>query len=109
MTFRFLGGPVGSTLVHVALCVAYGLAVISVVHGSMKEPSLILALIFCAILFQMGFVVLTAVIANVGLGQLAWGRFLGGNVMAAGLTYLLIARDHPMRDLYHAAEARQKD
>jgi hypothetical protein len=29
--------------------------------------------------------------------------------MAAALTYLLIARDHPMRDLFHAAEALQKD
>jgi hypothetical protein len=108
-TFRFLGGYLGSTLVHFTLCLAYGFAIISAVHGSMKEPTVMFALIFSAILFQAGFVVLTAVLASAGLGQLAWVRFLGGNLMAGGLTYLLIARDHPMSDLFHAAEALQKD
>jgi hypothetical protein len=108
-TLHFLGGSVGFTLIHFALCLAYGLAVISAVHGSMKEPTLVLALIFCTILFQAAFVVVTAILANAGVGQLAWGKFLFGNMMAAVLTYALIARDHPMRELYRAAEARQKD
>ena len=62
-----------------------------------------------AILFEAGFAGLTALIANMGLGQLAWGRIFFGNAMAAGLTYALVAHNHPMRELYLAAEARQKD
>lgn len=108
-TFHFLGGFVGFTLIHFALCLAYGWAIISAVHGSMKEPTVMFALIFCTILFQGAFAGLAAMLDNVGLGQLAWGKFFFGNVMAAGLTYMLLARDHPMRELYHTAESRQQD
>ena len=108
-TFDFLGGFVGFTLIHFALCLAYGWAIISAVHGATKEPTVIFALIFCTILFQAAFAGLAAILDNVGLGQLAWGQFFFGNVMAAGLTYAVLAHDHPMRELFHTAEARQKD
>ena len=108
-TLHFFGGFVGFTLIHFTLCLAYGLAIISAVHGSVKEPTVMFALIFCTILFQAAFAGLAAMLDNVGLGQPAWGKFFFGNVMAAGLTYVLLDRDHPMRELYHAAEARQKD
>ncbi len=67
------------------------------------------AIIFCAILFQAAFVVLTAMLANIGIGQLAWGKFLVGNFIAAGVTFALVARDHSLLDLFHAAEALQKN
>jgi hypothetical protein len=108
-TLHFFGGFLGFTLIHFTLCVGYGLAIIGAVHGSTKEPTIIFAMIFCTILFQAAFVGLAAILDNVGMGQLAWGKFFLGNLMAAGLTYVLLARDHPMRELFHAAEARQKD
>ena len=79
------------------------------VHASMKEPTVMFAIIFCAILFQVAVVMVTALLANVGLGELAWGKFFVGNAVAAGLTIVLISRHHSLRDLYRAAEARQKD
>jgi hypothetical protein len=108
-TLQFFGGFVGFTLMHFTLCLAYGLAIIGAVHGSAKEPTVIFALIFCTILFQTAFAGLAAILDNAGLGRFAWGRVFAGNIMAAGLTYAVIARDHPMRALFHAAEARQKD
>jgi hypothetical protein len=108
-TFRCFGGFTTFTLIHFALCLAYGLAIISAVHGSTREPTVMFALIFCTILFQAAFAGLAAMLDNVGLGQPAWGKFFLGNVMAAGLTYVLLAHDHPMRELFQAAEARQKD
>lgn len=108
-TPEFLGGIVRFTLIHFVLCVAYGLTIIGAVHASMKEPTVMFAIIFCTILFQAAFVMLTALLANIGIGQLAWGKFLLGNLMAAALTYILITRRHSMRDLYHSAEAHQKD
>ena len=108
-TFDFLGGVAVFTVVHFSLCLAYGLTIMSAVHASMTEPTVMFAIIFCTILFQAAFVMLTVLLANIGLGYLAWGEFLLGNLLAAGLTYVLIARGHPMRDMYDAAEALQQD
>src|SRR5256884_9465394 len=39
-TFIVLGGIASFTLLHYALCLAYGLAAVAVVHGAQREPSL---------------------------------------------------------------------
>jgi len=108
-TFDFLGGIARFTLVHFALCLAYGFTIISALHASVKEPTVMFGIIFSAILFQAAVVVMTAMLANIGIGQLAWGKFLVGNLIATGITLALISRDHSLRDLFHAAEALQKD
>lgn len=108
-TFQALSGVAGFTVIHFLLCISYGLTIMSAIHGSMKEPTIMFALIFCTILFQAAFVMLTAILVNVGVGDFAWGKFFVGNVMALVLTYVLIDRHHSLRSLLHAAEARQKD
>ena len=108
-TIEFLGGFVWFTLIHVALCLAYGFAIISAIHASMKEPTVMFAIIFCAILFQAAFVVLTAMLANIGIGRTAWAKFAVGNFIAAAITFALVARDHSLSDLFHKAEALQKN
>ena len=108
-TFHFLGGLATFSLIHFALCLAYGFTIISAVHASMKEPTVMFAIIFCAILFQAAVVMVTAMLANIGIGELAWGKFFAGNAVAAGLTMVLISRNHSLRDLYHAAEKLQKN
>jgi hypothetical protein len=97
------------TVIHFVLCLGYGFTIISAIHASMKEPTVMFGIIFSAILFEAGFVVLTAMIANIGIGDLAWGKFFVGNLIAAAITFALVARDHSLRDLFHAAEALQKD
>jgi len=104
-TIQSLGGFVRFTLTHFSLCIGYGLAIMSAIHGSMKEPTVMLALIFCTILFLTACVVVTAILANVGVGPLPWVKFLLGSMMATVLTYALVSRDHQMRDLYRAATA----
>jgi hypothetical protein len=108
-TIEFLGGFTRFTLIHFTLCLAYGFTIISAIHASMKEPTVMFAIIFCAILFQAGFVIITAMISNIGIGDLAWGQFFAGNIMAAGLTYYLVSRKHSLRDMFEAAEKLQKD
>jgi hypothetical protein len=107
-TIHFFGAA-RFTVIHFALCLGYGFTIIGAIHASMKEPTVMFAIIFCAILFQAGFVVLTALLANLGIGPLAWGQFLVGNFIAAAITFALVARDHSLRDLFHAAEALQQD
>jgi hypothetical protein len=108
-TVQFLGGFAGFTLIHFTLCTGYGVAIISAIHASASEPTIMFALIFSTILFQAAFFALTLLLENIGLGSGAWGSIFLGNVLAAGVTYVLIARDHPIRQLYHNAEAHQKD
>jgi hypothetical protein len=107
-TLHFLGAA-RFTVIHFALCLGYGFAIIGLIHASMKEPTVMFAIIFSAILFEAGFVVLTALLANIGIGQAAWGQFLVGNFIAAAITFAVVARDHSLRDLFHAAEALQQD
>jgi hypothetical protein len=108
-TFDFLGGLATFTVIHFALCIGYGFTIISAIHASMKEPTVMFGIIFCAILFQAAIVVVTAMLANIGIGELAWGKFFVGNAVAASLTMVLISRNHSLRDLYHAAERLQKN
>ena len=108
-TFHFLGGLAGFTVIHFTLCIGYGLTIIGAVHASMKEPTVMFAIIFCAILFEAAFVMLTAMLSNIGVGDPAWGKFLVGNFIATALTLAVITRRHSLRDLYHAAEALQKN
>ena len=108
-TFHFLGGLATFTLIHFGLCIAYGFTIIGAIHASMKEPTVMFAIIFCVILFQAAVGMVTAMLANIGIGQLAWGKFFAGNALAAGLTTALVSRNHSLSDLFHAAEALQKN
>ncbi|HKY96435.1 MAG TPA: hypothetical protein VJL35_01150 [Gemmatimonadaceae bacterium] len=108
-TFNFLGGIATFSLVHFVLCLAYGFTIISALHASMKEPTIMFGIIFSAILFQAAVVIVTAMLANIGIGQLAWGKFFVGNAVAACLTFVWISRNHSLKNMFEAAEALQKD
>ena len=49
----------------------------------------------------------TVLLANVGLGQLAWVRILGGNVIGAVLTFVVLARGHPLKREFEAADREE--
>ncbi len=108
-TFHLLGGVAGFTMVHFALCITYGVVIMSAVHGALREPTLIFALIFSSILFYAAFGMVTAMFANGPLGQDAWGKFFAGNVVAGVVTYVFVDRRHSLSGLYHDAEAHLKD
>ena len=108
-TIDYLGGLAKFTLVHFVLCITYGLTLMSAVHASMKEPTVMFALIFCTILFQAAVVAATGVLENIGVGRQAWAQFLVGNIIATVVALYVISRDHSLLKLYHQAESRQKD
>ena len=103
-TFTLLGGIIGFTVVHYLLNAAYGVVIVSAVHESMRAPSVIFGLGFGFLIFEFAFAFLTVGLSNVGLGDLAWLRIFGGNLVGATIAIVILARRHPLLALLHAAE-----
>lgn len=104
-TFHALGGVVAFTAVHYALCVTYGVVLVAAVHGAEHEPSLVFALIFGAILFQVAFAMLTTLLAASAVGNVAWPAIFGGSLIGASVAFILLTRTHPVAVYLRRAEA----
>jgi hypothetical protein len=52
---------------------------------------------------------IAALLSHVGLGGLAWVRILGGNLVGAALTLLVLSRRHPLRDELRQAERAETE
>jgi len=103
-TFDALGGVAVFTASHYLLNIVYGIALLSVVHGAERAPSLMLAVVFGTLLFEVAMAMLTVVLANLGLGSAAWVGVFGGSLLATALAGLLLARSHPLVEYLHRAE-----
>jgi hypothetical protein len=103
-TFQALGGVVAFTAVHYALCVMYGLVLISVVHGAERAPSLVIALFFGVITLEGAFAMMTNLLATVALGSLAWLGVFGGSLIGTAVAMLLLSRTHPLATYLQRAE-----
>jgi len=107
-TFTVLGGVVPFTILHYLLCLVYGVIAVSAVHRAAREPSLLIAAAFVFFIVEFAFAMLTALLAQVGLGELAWIRILGGNLVGAALTFVLLSRKHSLREELRRAEAEEQ-
>jgi len=103
-TFHVLGGIALFTTLHYFLCLVYGVVVVAVVHRATRAPSLLVFAAFCFFILEFAFVMATVLLSNVGLGALAWVRILGGNVIGAVLTFVLLARGHPLKAEFEEAQ-----
>jgi hypothetical protein len=108
-TFHVLGGTALFTVLHVLLCVAYGVVATAFVHGARREPSLIIGAAFAFLILQFAFAMIAALLSQIGLGGLAWVRILGGNLVGAVLTLLVLSRRHPLRDELRQAERAETE
>jgi len=76
-TFTVLGGIRLFTVLHYALCLAYGVAAVAVVHGAALEPSLMLGAALAFFILEFGFVMLTVL-----LSRSVWGSSPGSGSWA---------------------------
>ena len=106
-TFALLGGVAGFTILHYLLNLAYGVLVVSAIHGAEREPSLVIAVVFGFLVVEFAFAMLTVLLSNLGLGQLAWVRILGGNLVGVVIALLMLWRGHPLAAELHKAEAEE--
>src|SRR2546422_11775376 len=103
-TFTVLGGIALFTAMHYLLNVAYGVLVVSGIHGAVREPSLVMAVAFGFPIVEFVFALVTVLISNLGLGELAWVRIFGGSLIGTAIAIAILARRHPL-----AAELRQAE
>ena len=95
-TFTVLGGIAAFTAVHSLLNVVYGIAIVAGIHGTRREPTLMMALVFGFLMVEFGFAFLTAVFSTLGLGALAWLRLFGGSVIGALVAVAFLSRGYPL-------------
>ena len=95
-TFTVLGGIAAFTAVHYLLNVVYGIAIVAGIHGTRREPTLMMALVFGFLMVEFGFAFLTAVFSTLGLGALAWVRLFGGSVIGALVAVAFLSRGYPL-------------
>jgi len=103
-TFSVLGGVTAFTTIHYLLNIAYGVAIVSAIHGAAREPSLAIAVVFGVVTLEIAFAMLTVLLSNLGLGARAWVGIFGGSLIGTGLTLFCLSRRHPL-----AAQVREAD
>jgi CBS domain containing-hemolysin-like protein len=95
--------------VHYLLNIAYGITVVSTIHGAAREPSLALALVFGLVTLQIAFAMLTVLLSHLGLGALAWIQIFGGSLIGTSIALYGLSRRHPLAARVRHADDRQPD
>ena len=103
-TFDVLGGVPAFTVLHLLLTFAYGVAIVSVVHGAVRVPSLVYGLGFGVLFLEIAFAFLTVMLSSTSLGDLAWLRIFGGSVIGAAIALALVAQRHPLTLMLRLAD-----
>jgi hypothetical protein len=102
-TFAVLGGIAFFTVIHYLLNLAYALAIVSLIHGSVRQPSLFFAVGFGFVMIEFAFAMATVMLSHV-LGDLAWVRIFLGSLIGAVVAIIMLSRRHPL-----AAQLRQAE
>ena len=105
-TFAALGGITVFTVVHYLLNIVYGVVIVSAVHGATREPSVVLALVFGLVTFEIALAMLTVLLSHLGLGELAWVRIFGGSLVGVAVALFLLSRRHPLASQLRDADHR---
>ena len=101
--FATLGGVVPVTAVHVLLNVAYGMAIVSLMHAAAREPSVMFALGFGFLMMEFAFAMLSVMLAQV-LGARAWIQIFGGSIIGALIALALLGRKYSLAAHLRRAE-----
>jgi hypothetical protein len=51
----------------------------------------------------------TVLLSHMGLGELAWARILGGNLIGAAIAFFMLSRRHRLRDEFRQAEEEESE
>jgi len=104
-----LGGLGLFTILHYLFNLTYGVVIVSAVHGAVREPSLVIGMAFGFLIIEFAFVMVTVLLSHMGLGELAWARILGGNVIGVAIAFVILSRRHRLRDELRQAEEEENE
>src|SRR5256884_3688104 len=107
-TFTVLGGIGLFTILHYLFNLTYGVVIVSAVHGAAREPSLVIGMAFGFLIIEFAFVMVTVLLSHMGLGDLAWARILGGNLIGAAGALVLLSPRAPVCGPVRAAGGEEK-
>lgn len=105
-TFTILGGLLAFTAMHYLLNVAYGIVLVSAIHGAEHAPSLIIAVLFAVVMLEGAFAMFTNILAQASLGHAAWVGIAGGSLIGTGVALALLSRTHQL--IAHLRRAEQE-
>jgi len=108
-TFTVLGGLGLFTILHYLFNLTYGVVIVSAVHGAAREPSLVIGMAFGFLIIEFAFVMVTVLLSHMGLGDLAWARILGGNLIGVAIAFVILSRRHRLRDELQQAQEEEND
>ncbi|TMI71780.1 MAG: hypothetical protein E6H05_12065 [Bacillati bacterium ANGP1] len=108
-TFTVLGGFGLFTILHYLFNLTYGVVIVSAVHGAVREPSLVIGMAFGFLIIEFAFVMVTVLLSHMGLGDLAWARILGGNLIGVAIAFVILSRRHRLRDEVRQAEEEENE
>ena len=108
-TFTVLGGLGLFTILHYLFNLTYGVVIVSAVHGAAREPSLVIGMAFGFLIIEFAFVMVTVLLSHMGLGDLAWARILGGNLIGVAIAFVILSRRHRLRDELRQAQEEEND
>ena len=108
-TFLVLGGIPLFTVLHFVLNVAYGVVVVWAIHGAAREPRLLLAAAFGFLIVEFAFAMLTVLLSQIGLGQLAWVRIVGGNLVGSVVAFTILSRTHSLAKELRKAQSEEDE
>ena len=64
---------------------------------------------FGFVITQFALAMVTVLLARIGLGELAWVRLLGGNVIGAAIGLVMLSRKHALREVMGEAEEEEAE
>jgi hypothetical protein len=108
-TFAVLGGIAFFTAMHYLLNLAYGMAIVSGIHGAAREPGLVMAVALGFLMVEFWFALVTVLLSHLGLGELAWVRIFGGSLFGAVIGIAILSRRHPLVALLRRADEENGD
>jgi hypothetical protein len=103
-TFTFFGGIGPYSVVHEGLSALFGTILVAGVRTATRVPSAVLAVVFGSVLFSAAVAMITVLLANLGLGELAWMRIVGAHLLGIGLTFAVLMRRYPIGALLEHAQ-----
>jgi hypothetical protein len=92
------------TIFHYAAFSLVGIVIVSIVHQSARTPAILAGFLIAFVVFELGAIGLTGLLAESSLGSLAWYQIFLANLIATAAMFAFMWRRHPnlRRDLDRA-------